>query len=109
MAANGRPMARDCPDLLRFDEQGLREFWSAQDPFELKRLGDRLLAESLPTRPPRPGLEPEPGSLPPLREKAGLTLGQLAEKLGVNPELLAAWESGRIRPPESLGLIYAKL
>lgn len=102
-------MARDCPDLLRFDEQALREFWSHQDPFDLKRLGDRLLAESLPTREPRQGLEPEPGSLESLRREAGLTLGQLAEKLGVNPELLAAWERGRIRPPESLGLIYQKL
>ncbi|MGE0494942.1 MAG: hypothetical protein AB7S38_37390 [Vulcanimicrobiota bacterium] len=102
-------MAKECPDLLLMSVERLTEFWQQNDPESLRRVGDRLLAESLPGREPRQGLAVEPGWLTQTRETRGVELAAMADRLGVTPHLLASWEQGAVRPPESLGLIYKKL
>ncbi len=102
-------MATECPDLCSLSGPELEQFWSSNDPSKLKRVGDRLLAESLPTRQPRPGFEAKPGWLFTQRGACNLSLSQMAERLGVTPHLLASWEQGAIRPPESLIVLYRTL
>lgn len=102
-------MAKECPDLLLMSADRLREFWQENEPESLRRVGDRLLAESLPSREPRAELEVEPGWLTKTREGRGIELSAMADRLGVTPHMLASWEQGAVRPPESLGLIYKKL
>lgn len=97
-----------CPDLVAMSDSELRQFWFDHHPDQLKRLGDRLLAESLPRFEPRPE-EFYPGDLSQLRLKTRYTQTQLAELLGVTPTVLAAWEEREVRPPASLALIYEKL
>lgn len=101
-------MKRPCPDLLAMEDQQLRDFWKVQRPENFKRLGDRLLAESLPRFPPRESsfYLADLGSR---RTSANLSLEQMAERLGVNSSILRAWESGEVRPPASLALIYQAL
>lgn len=99
-------MKKLCPDFTAMTDDQLREFWKQHKPHQLKRLGDRLLAESLPRLEPRP---PE-FYVPDLAERrlaANLTQAQAALELGVTTPVLAAWESGEVRPPASLPLIYA--
>jgi DNA-binding XRE family transcriptional regulator len=99
-------MKKLCPDLTALSDDALREFWQQHQPHQLKRLGDRLLAESLPKWEPR---SPEfcAPDLAERRQALNLTLNQAALQLGVTPVTLAAWESGEVRPPASLPLIYA--
>lgn len=99
-------MKKLCPDFTAMTDEQLREFWQQHKPHQLKRLGDRLLAESLPRLQPR---SPE-FYVPDLAERrlaANLTQAQAALELGVTTPVLAAWESGEVRPPASLPLIYA--
>lgn len=100
-------MKKLCPDLTALSDDALREFWRTHQPQQLKRLGDRLLAESLPKLEARP---PEfyVADLAARRQATNLTLAQAAIQLGVTPTILAAWESGEVRPPASLPLIYAQ-
>lgn len=99
-------MKKLCPDLTAMSDDALREFWQKNQPQSLKRLGDRLLAESIPRIEPR-GPEFYGVDLTARRVSLGLTLNQAAQILGVTPAILAAWESGEVRPPASLPLIYA--
>ncbi len=101
-------MKKPCPDLTALSDSALRDFWSSHQPDQLKRLGDRLLAESLPRIAPRP---PEfyAASLESLRQQSNQTQAQMALRLGITPAILAAWESGQVRPPASLSLIYERL
>jgi DNA-binding transcriptional regulator YiaG len=98
-------MKKMCPDLVGLDDKSLIAFWQEHRVAQLKRLGDRLLAESLPRYEPRDSAF-YPNDLAARRQGLNLSLSEAAVKLGVNPVLLAAWESGEVRPPASLGLIY---
>lgn len=100
-------MKKICPDLVAMSDEDLRQFWSQNRPEELKRLGDRLLAESLPRFEPRVE-DFYPKDLAERRQSAGLTVSQAAEKLKVSQVVLASWEAGEVRPPASLALIYAQ-
>lgn len=100
-------MKKICPDLVAMTDNELREFWGKTRPEDLKRLGDRLLAESLPRTEWRV-CDFYPDNLAGLRQSAGLTVGQAAEKLSVTPVIVMSWESGEVRPPASLSLIYAQ-
>jgi DNA-binding transcriptional regulator YiaG len=86
-----------------------REFWQANDPRELKSLGDRLLAESLPhveSNLPREQISLEVARQ---RQDLNLELDQLSELLGVTADLLEAWEEDRVKPPESLPFVLQRL
>jgi ribosome-binding protein aMBF1 (putative translation factor) len=85
------------------------EFWSQNDPRELRRLGDRLLAESLPR-------DDDPNHRSILsqhfRERqvvGGWSRQKLAELLGVTDSMLEAWERDQIKTPDSLPLILDRL
>lgn len=101
-------MKKPCPDLVALDDASLTDFWKAHKPTDFKNLGDRLLAESLPRfaqRGPEFFLENAAQE----REKKQKNLEQMAAYLGINPTVLQAWESGEVRPPASLALIYRSL
>ena len=104
-----RQVLKDCPDLTKFSEAEKREFWESSDPRELKRVGDRLLAESLPiiesTR-PREEISEEAFQA---REELGWSLKQVSESLGITEELLEAWEDDRVKAPECLPLVVRRL
>lgn len=100
-------MKKICPDLVAMSDDELRDFWSRTAPEQLKRLGDRLLAESLPRFESR-GDDFYAEDLAALRQAAGWTVAQAAERLSVNPVIVMSWESGEVRPPASLSLIYAQ-
>lgn len=101
-------MKKPCPDLTALSDSALRDFWSNHQPDQLKRLGDRLLAESLPRVAPR-SADFYPTNLESLRQQANLSQAQMALRLGITPAILAAWEGGQVRPPASLPLIYERL
>lgn len=100
-------MKKICPDLVAMSDDELRDFWSRTAPDQLKRLGDRLLAESLPRVETRV-CDFYAKDLAGLRQAAGWTIAQAAEKLDVTPVIVMSWESGEVRPPASLSLIYAQ-
>ena len=100
---------KDCPDLTKLSAQEKAEFWSNNDPRELKMLGDRLLAESLPhveSSTPREEVRQRAAES---RQKLGWSLEKLSETLGVTTEVLAAWEEDRVKPPECLPLVLSRL
>ena len=99
-------MKKPCPDLTALSDEALRQFWTNHRPHQLKRLGDRLLAESLPKLEPR-GAEFYVDDLASRRQALNLTLHQAALELGVTTTVLAAWEAGEVRQPPSLPLIYS--
>jgi DNA-binding transcriptional regulator YiaG len=100
-------MKKLCPDLSAMTDDALRQFWRDHSPEQLKRLSDRLLAESLPRFAPRPESF-YAADLVQQRVARNLSLQDMATRLGVNPAILTAWESGAVRPPASLALIYAR-
>ncbi len=101
-------MAKQCPDLTALTDQELRDFWEQHEPESLKLVGDRLMAESLPTREPRTDLQATGIKLLELRRNLGWKRGEVALKLGVTEEVIKSWEREKMRPPESLMLIYEK-
>mgnify|MGYP000866741492 CR=1 FL=1 len=95
---------KPCPDLVGMSDSDLENFWKTNQPENLKWLGDRLLAESLPRFEPRSdNFYPD---LIAIRETAHRSLEQVAELLDTNPAVLLSWEEGRSRPPASLCFIY---
>lgn len=100
-------MKKVCPDLSAMSDDELRNFWHHHRPEQLKRLGDRLLAESLPRMETRV-CEFYVQDLAALRQSAGLTVTQAAQLLHISSVVILAWESGDVRPPASLSLIYTK-
>jgi DNA-binding transcriptional regulator YiaG len=100
-------MKKTCPDLVALSDDALRDFWQRHTPEQLKRLGDRLLAESLPRAEPRLR-DFYAEDLAALRQAAGFTIAQASQRLEVTPVILMSWESGEVRPPASLSLIYAQ-
>lgn len=99
-------MKKLCPDLNSLADAALREFWQSHRPEQLKRLGDRLLAESLPKIQPR-DQSFYPADLSQRRVALNVSVEEMSKRLGVTPAILIAWETGSVRPPASLGLIYA--
>ncbi len=100
---------KDCPDLTRLSPQERSDFWKEAEPSKLRRLGDRLLAESLPgNHSEQPREELAKRSLD-SRLKAGLNLEEAADYLGLTPEIVQAWEEDRVHPPSSLPLIWENL
>lgn len=100
---------KDCPDLTVMSADEKLEFWQKTDPRTLKRLADRLLAESLPqveAARPREELSQEVAEQ---RAELGWSVEELSECLGVTTELYLAWEDDRVKPPESLPLIIRRL
>ncbi len=75
----------------------------AMEKNKLKAYGDYLLFESLDLYPDK-GYDFTGWDGCEIREKKGLQLDSCAELLGVNPELILAWESGRVRVPLSYAL-----
>lgn len=101
---------RKAPDLFRCTDAELQEFWKGQDPSEVEALGDHLLAECLPRYNGREYDFAFPvARLKELREKAGLSQAQLAAKMGINPDLIGAWEGDQLKIPGSVYLIYQQL
>ena len=101
---------RKAPDLYRCTDEELQAFWQGQDPSQVEALGDHLLAECLPRYNGREyGFAMPCFQLVELRKKANLTQEQVAEKLGVNPDLVNAWETDQLKIPGSLYLLYQQL
>lgn len=100
---------KDCPDLTKLTAQEKAEFWSTADPRELKMLGDRLLAESLPHVESSVPREEVSRLAVERRQRLGWSLEEISETLGVTTEILAAWEEDRVKPPECLPLVLSRL
>ena len=101
-------MKKPCPDLVQLDDQQLVDFWKSHHPGDVKNLGDRLLAESLPRFAPRPA-QFYCADLAGQRDKTQLSRDQMAELLNINASVIEAWETGEVRAPASLTLIYSSL
>lgn len=85
------------------------EFWTQADPRELRRLGDRLLAESLPLRDgPNQRVRLADESLE-AREAAGWSRASVAKLLGVTESMIEAWEDDQVKAPDSLPLVLRRL
>lgn len=85
------------------------EFWKELDPRQLRSLGDRLLAESLPHVESSRAREDIADDSYDAREKLGWSHEQVAEALGVTAELVWAWEEDRVKAPECLPLVLSRL
>lgn len=101
---------RDCPDLAAMTSAQRAEFWSRSDPRELRRLGDRLLAECL----PKDADVPNHRDLLSQQARERRLHGRwsavgLAKLLGVTANMLEAWERDQVKPPDSLPLILDRL
>lgn len=85
------------------------EFWQSSDPRELKSLGDRLLAESLPHVSPSRSREEVAVEIHKVRQHLGWSPLQVSRTLGVTEELFVAWEEDRVRAPECLPHVLKRL
>lgn len=85
------------------------EYWKSSDPNSLKRLGDRLMAESLPHNPGSQPREVTANQAFEAFKSLDVEPESLAETLGVTLELLGAWLDDRVRAPESLPLVLNRL
>ncbi len=100
---------KDCPDLVVMSESQRAEFWSQADPRELRRLGDRLLAESLPLRDGPNHRERLADESLDARESGGWSRAGIAKVLGVTESMLEAWEEDQVKAPDSLPLVLRRL
>lgn len=100
---------KDCPDLAAMSEQQRREFWSQTDPRQLRRLGDRLLAESLPLRDGPNHRERLAQESVAARQQGGWSRPAVAQLLGVTESMLQAWEEDQVKAPDSLPLVLRRL
>lgn len=86
------------------------DFWSKNDPRELRRLGDRLLAECLPneesTSTPREILSLASSQR---REAGGWSRATVAKTVGVTESLIESWETDQVKTPASLPLILERM
>ena len=85
------------------------EFWSQNDPRDLRRLGDRLLAECLPRGDEPNHREILSQQIKERRHSGGWSRPKLAELLGVTDAILDSWEYDQVRPPDSLPMILDRL
>jgi ribosome-binding protein aMBF1 (putative translation factor) len=100
---------KDCPDLTKLSPPEKAEFWQKTDPRDLRMVGDRLLAESLPHVESSVPREEVSRKAAQSREKLGWSLEQVSETLGITTQVLEAWEEDRVKPPECLPLVLDKL
>lgn len=100
---------KDCPDLTKLSAEEKAEFWQNSDPRELKMVGDRLLAESLPHIESSKPREEVSRAAAESRQKLGWSLEQVSEVLGVTAQVLEAWEEDRVKPPECLPFVLDRL
>lgn len=100
---------KDCPDLAAMTTEQRAEFWSQNDPRELRRLGDRLLAESLPREEHSCAREALSLAVGQRRESGGWSVATVAKVLGVTESLVQAWESDKVKTPDSLPLILERM
>lgn len=100
---------KDCPDLTKMNAQAKADFWLQNDPREMRRLGDRLLAESLPSYESDATREEICQKISEAMQSLGWDLERAAEAIGTTPEVLASWEEDRVRAPESLPYILLRL
>lgn len=100
---------KDCPDLAAMTSQQRSEFWSHSDPRELRRLGDRLLAESLPREQHSCAREALSLAAAQRRELGGWSRATVAKVLGVTESLVEAWETDKVKTPDSLPLILERM
>lgn len=101
---------KECPDLASMTADQRADFWSNNDPRELRRLGDRLLAECLP-REHKSGESREALSLAAsqARTAAGWSRASVAKVLGVSEAIVESWETDQVQPPDSLLLILKRM
>lgn len=104
-----RETLKDCPDLAAMSPSQRAEFWSQTDPRELRRLGDRLLAESLPLRAGPNYRERLADAALAAREATGWSRETTAKLLGVTESLIEAWEDDQVKTPDSLPLVIKRL
>jgi DNA-binding transcriptional regulator YiaG len=107
----GERTLKDCPDLAAMTGAQKADFWTQNDPRELRRLGDRLLAESLPHE---EGEEAAPRELlsqqaAEKRASGGWSRADVAKLLGVTESMLEAWETDRVKTPGSLPLLLERM
>lgn len=100
---------KECPDLTVLSLEKKRELWQENDPRQMRSLGDRLLAESLPHVEPSLSREDVADQAYEARQRLGWSHEELCEAIGVTPELLLAWEEDRVRSPESLPYVVERL
>lgn len=100
---------KDCPDLAAMTTVQRTEFWAQNDPRELRRLGDRLLAESLPREQESCAREALSLAAAVGRESGGWSVATVARVLGVTESLVQAWETDRVKTPDSLPLILERM
>ncbi len=100
---------KDCPDLAAMTGEQRAEFWSQNDPRELRRLGDRLLAESLPRENASSPREVLSLASAQRREAGGWSRAAVAKVLGVTEDLVEAWETDKVRAPDSLPLVLERM
>lgn len=100
---------KDCPDLTAMSTAERADFWSQTDPRELRRLGDRLLAECLPIYEHSVARELLSQQVVNSREEAGWSRAEVADFLGVTESLVQAWEEDEVKTPDSLPLVLARL
>lgn len=86
-----------------------QEFWKDLDPRQMRSIGDRLLAESLPHVELSRAREEIADDSYEAREKLGWTHQQVGEALGVTAELVWAWEEDRVKAPECLPLVLQRI
>jgi len=100
---------KDCPDLTKLTPEEREDFWKTHDPRKLKNLGDRLLAESLPhvesTRPREEVCDDIVERINGLNS----SLEQVAEWLGVTPDILEAWANDQVKPPDCLPRVLDRI
>ena len=100
---------KDCPDLTKMTAQAKADFWLDKDPRKIRRLGDRLLAESLPTYEASQSRDVTSQQIGTARKELGWDFEQVSKVIGTTAEVLASWEEDRVRPPESLPYILRRL
>jgi DNA-binding transcriptional regulator YiaG len=95
----------EAPNFVALSDSELETFWRSHQVSDVRNLGDRLLAESLPRFAPRDS-HYYPEDLSQRRQAIPMTVIQVAQQLGVTEALVMGWESGMMRPPASLAIIY---
>lgn len=100
---------KECPDLTVLSRQEKLEYWQGIDPRKLKRLGDRLLAESLPHVEVTRSREEISQDVVVAAKQLGWSLEEVAETVGITPDLLEAFADDRVKAPECLPMVLERL
>lgn len=76
------------------------DFWQKTDPKKLRRLGDRLMAESLPMYESTRPREEVGQEFAQVRQSSGWSAKEAGELLGVTENMILAWETDTVKTPE---------